>query len=109
MDNQETGGTGSFIRYNPQRVDYSAIEAELNNLREGGQNQWKDFFLISVSLGIPCLINAIHDTPEPFKLTLALFLNYLVGILGLSLGLVFYFIYRKTRKDFNSVVDAIKY
>jgi hypothetical protein len=108
MDNQQTGGTGSFIRYNPQRVDYSISESELNNLREAGSNQWKDFSLVSISLGIPCLINAIHDTPEPFKLTLALFLNYFIGILGLVLGLVFCILYLKTRKNFNSILNAIK-
>jgi hypothetical protein len=108
MDNQQTGGIGSFIHYNPQRVDYTVSETELNDLRDAGQNLWRDFFLVSISLGISCLINAIHDTPEPFKLTLALFLNYLFGILGLCLSFVFYGLYRKTSRKFNSIVNAIK-
>ena len=72
MDNQPFG---NYICYDAEKLDYSITDAEIRNLKAAGQNQWKDFFLVSLPFGIPCIINAIHDTPEPFILTYALFLT----------------------------------
>ncbi|MBM3300633.1 MAG: hypothetical protein FJY85_11830 [Deltaproteobacteria bacterium] len=101
----------SYIHYDPERTDYSLTGEELKELREGGQNLWKDVCLVAVSVGIPCLINAIAETIQQssFALTLSMFLNYLVGVLGLALGVVFSIAWRRSHRSLQSLIDAIKH
>lgn len=106
---ENTGeGPSSFLRYNPTRTDYSVSENELTSLENSSQNNWKDYFLVAISVSIPTLINAISDTEKPFILTIDLFLNYLVGIVGLSLSAVFYLSWRRTKSSFDNMIDRIK-
>jgi len=99
---------GSYLRYNLSRVDYTVTEDELARLKVTGQNPWKDFCLICVSIGIPCLINAIATTSIPFSLTLGLFLNYLIGILSLMLGAAFGVMWRRASRELDNLVELIK-
>lgn len=100
----------SYIHYDPERIDYSVTGEELERLCEAGQNLWKDVCLVSVSLGIPTLINAVVETTRqtPFSLTLQMFLNYLVGVLGLFLGVVFGVAWRRSHQSLRLLVDTIK-
>lgn len=79
----------ALVHYDPQRVDFTVSRDELARLRAGVSNQWKDCFLVSFSMGLPCLINGIAATPNPFRLTVGLFLDYLIGIIGLVLAIPF--------------------
>lgn len=108
MINNGTGSTGSFIRYNPERTDIAVSEDELNQIISAGQNQWKDFSLIFFALGIPCILNAIERSKSPFELTLSLFLNYLIGGLGIALGTTFAFMWGKLSKKNNALIERIK-
>lgn len=103
-----SGGSRQYIHYNPERTDYSMTTDELARLESAGSNLWKDVCLVSSSLGISCIINAIAATPDPFKLSAALFLNYLFGVLGLVLGAVFGIAWRRTNVSFRTIVDEIK-
>lgn len=100
----------SYIHWDPERVDYSVTPEELEKLREGGRSIWKDVCLVSVSLGIPCLINAVAETTRQvsFSLTFSMFLNYLTGVLGLAFGLIFGIAWRRSHQSLGAVVDAIK-
>jgi hypothetical protein len=100
----------SYIHYDPERKDYSVTGEELKRLCETGQNLWKDVCLVAASLGVPCLINGIAETAQQssFSLTLSMFLNYLVGGLGLALGVVFGIAWYRSRQDFQSLVNDIK-
>jgi hypothetical protein len=100
----------SYIHYDPERTDYSLTGEELKELCEAGQNLWKDVCLVAVSLGIPCLINAVAETAtqSTFTLTISLFLNYLVGALGLALGMIFSIAWRRSHCSLQTLIDAIK-
>lgn len=114
MNTERTAsGAASFLRYNPERDDYSVTEEELERLRQGGQNIWKDLCLVNFSLGIPCLLNGIGTTGNPAtytftNITLALFLNYLFGTIGIILTIVFGITWIITAKRFSKLIQVIK-
>lgn len=108
MTSPQHPGSGQFIHYNPERTDYSLTPDELARLESAGSNLWKDVCLVSTSLGVPCFINAVAGTPDPFKLSVALFLNYLIGALGLALAVIFGFAWLRTHKAFGTIVSEIK-
>lgn len=108
MSESKTEGTTNYIRYNPERVDYAISEEELNSLETNSKNIWKDFFLISLSIGIPTTINAIADTQTPFVLSLKLFLNYIFGVLGIVFSIIFGLMWRGTYISYNKIVKKIK-
>ncbi len=98
-----------YILYNPERVDYTVTGEELEKLGEGGRNLWKDFCLVALSLGLPCLINAVADTDaQNFTLSLTLFLNYLIGVVGIALSVVFGIFWYSTNKKSIDLVALIK-
>jgi hypothetical protein len=61
-----------------------------------------------MSLGIPCLINALHDTTSPFVLDLSLFLNYLLGVLGIILASIYGIQWYKTHLSIDELIDSVK-
>ena len=70
---------------------------------------WKDFCLVSASVGISTILNAIAATTsqEDFSLTLSLFLNYLFGIVGVTLAVCFGIAWYKSHKSDVKVLAAI--
>jgi hypothetical protein len=96
-----------FIHYDPDRTDFAVSEDELHQLQNAGSNLWKDTCLVLGSLGIPSIINALHDTPDPFVLSVSLFLNYVVGILGIVLSLVFAVAWYRSSRNVQAVIDKI--
>jgi hypothetical protein len=91
-------GTKQYIHYDPERTDYSVSADELSRIESAGESLWKD----------ACLINAIAGTTKPFVLSLALFLNYLVGVLGIVLGVVFAIAWRRRRACLGNIIECIK-
>jgi hypothetical protein len=108
MTDPYTGSGVNFIHYNTTRTDYTVSEDELIRLREAGQNLWKDVTLVSFSVGLTCILNAIAGTLDPFSLTFTLFLNYMFGFLGIILTVVFGIFWRKTHKSLSSIINAIQ-
>ncbi|MGA2659566.1 MAG: hypothetical protein ABSH34_18835 [Verrucomicrobiota bacterium] len=100
----------SFIHYDPERVDYSISESELEQLRQCADNLWKDFCLACSGVGIPCLINAMSLAKKatPFVPTLEFNLNLVVGILGITLGIAFGIVWFKTKRSSKGIIDLIK-
>jgi hypothetical protein len=97
-----------FIHYDPDRTDYAVSEEELVSLQSAGSNLWKDVVLVLGGLGIPSLINAIHDTTEPFLLSAALFLNYFVGVLSILLAFIFGIPWYRSSGQTKSIIERIK-
>lgn len=64
--------------------------------------------LVLGSLGIPTLINAIHDTSDPFRWSLDLFLNYMIGLVGMVLAAVFGIAWYRTAGEAREIIDKIK-
>ena len=104
----QTTSTGSYIHYNPSRVDYSVSEDELIRLRDAGRNLSKDVCLVSFSIGLPCLINAIADTKDPFILTIGVLLNYLIGVVGIGFSLVSALAWYRSYINSADVIASIK-
>lgn len=99
-----------YIHHDPDRVLYGLSEEELDNVANSSQPLWKDVCLVSLSIGIPTLINAIAITKigDDFSVTLSLFLNYLFGVVGIILGLIFGIAWHRTRKSCKLIIDKIK-
>jgi hypothetical protein len=99
-----------FIHIDPDRTLYSVTEDELTNLEKGAQPLWKDVCIASLSLGIPTIMNAITETigQQTFSLGLSLFLNYLFGIIGLSLGAIFGIAWFFSAKNTSHLANRIR-
>lgn len=98
------------IHIDLDRVHYAVTEAELEQLRNAGQSLWKDVCIASLPLGLSLLINAIAEirSQSVFSMTLSLFLNSLIGIVSLILGMIFGVAWYRISRGFNIIVDAIK-
>lgn len=102
--------TKSYIHYDPERVDYSLNKDELENIRHASQNNWKEFSIACLAVGVPCVINAISEIfrQETFKVTLSFNLNLVVGIIGIVLGIAFLRAWQKTKKNLDEIIKTIK-
>ena len=101
-------GQTAYIRYDPERVDYTLTEHELRELQSAAQNSMKDFCLVTASTAIPCIINGIAMTPSPFQVSLALFLNYLIGGICLLGAIVFGILWKKSASNLKRLVQSIR-
>jgi len=108
MDVEEPTVGRHFIHYEPDLVMYGVTSDELDHLKESIANIWKDVTLVLLSLGIPTLVNAIHETTEPFVFSIALFLNYLIGTVSLVLASVFGLAWFKTSGKTKAIIGRIK-
>lgn len=108
MTGEANAQSKQYLHYNPEWTDYSITPEELTHLQEAGSNLWKDICLVSAPVGLSCLINAIGATISPFKLDLPLFLNYLFGVVGLVLALIFGIAWSKSARRFTSLINQIK-
>lgn len=99
-----------YIHYDPDRTLYALTNDELEGIISRPQPLWKDTCLVSVSIGLPFLINAIAQTQNQlvFKLDIILFLNYLFGVLGILFGIVFGFAWRRSSQDTKKLIERIK-
>ena len=100
----------AFIYYDPDRFDYAVTPHELRELSDSGRNFWKDFCLVSSPLGVTCALNAaamIANQPT-FKLTLGIFLNSLVGLVGIALAICFAILWHKCSATTRFLVNSIK-
>lgn len=102
--------TKSFIHYDPERVDYSLSKDELENIKNIGQNNWKDFSIACLGVGIPCLINGISEirSQEAFRVTISMNLNLIIGGIGIILGIAFLIAWQKSKKSMNEIIEQIK-
>ncbi|MCK9362456.1 MAG: hypothetical protein M0P74_02465 [Syntrophales bacterium] len=100
----------NYIHYDPERVDYSLTPSELENLQTACQSNWKDFFIGSFAVGIPCLINAISEISKQtsYQTTLSINLNLISGILGIIMGVFFLIGWNKTKTDISEIIGTIK-
>ena len=108
MDNIHTGSAPAFIRWDPERTDLTVTEGELERIGSASHNHWKDLFLVCLPLSISCILNAASSTPKPFTLTLALFLNYVIGVIALFLSIAFGLAWRRTSVNLKHLLSAIK-
>jgi len=99
----------NFIRYNPERVDFTLTGEELEQLKNSMQNSWKDFFIACLAVGFPCLINAISEVNQQtvFTATLSFNLNLVFGTLGIILGIIFLIVWQKTKTNSDLLIEKI--
>ncbi|KMQ52208.1 hypothetical protein CHISP_0889 [Chitinispirillum alkaliphilum] len=101
-----------YIHYDPERIDYTLSEQELNELKDLSENNWKDFCIGCLGVGIPCAINAAvfyfdaasNNTTPSFSFNL----NLIFAILGIVLGIAFLLSWIRTQKKSDKIVEKIK-
>lgn len=104
------GQPQSFLHYDPIRVDYSVTEAELRELQQASGTHWKDLTIACTGVGLSCALNAVAiiSGQADFKVTLALFLNALFGLVGIALGIAFGVAWYRAAKAATDIVGQIK-
>jgi len=101
----------SYIHYDPNRIDYTINNLELELLEQTGSSVWKDVFLATLGLGIPSLINGLCDyfkRTEDVPLTMDIFFNFLVAAISLILSVICLFVWQKNKKNFNKLIQQIR-
>jgi hypothetical protein len=99
----------SYLHYRPERVDYSVTGEELERFQTAGQSLSKDVLLVSISLAIPCLINAVEETvSQPgFTLTLPMFLNYLVAVVAVAAAIPSLVLWLRNRRKRDILLKSL--
>ncbi len=110
MTSQATLATKSYIYYNPERIDFTVSEEELERLCSGDRSLWRDFCLVSTSLGVPCVINALAEIQRQtqFVVTPSVFLNSLVGTVAVFLAVCFGIQWWRTRNTIDALIKRVK-
>ena len=103
-----SGQPKHYIHYDPERTDYSVTPDELGQIETAGSNLWKDVCLVAVPLSVSCFLNAFSNVPDPFKFTVPLFLNCLVGLVAAVAALVFGIAWWRTRYSHKIIFDKIR-
>jgi hypothetical protein len=101
----------SYIHYDPNRVDYTINEAELNQLENIGNSVWKEVFFATLGLWIPTLINAVvtqNKLPTKEPINTEIIINYIVAFSSLIICILSVFIWRSTNKKKENVINQIK-
>ncbi len=100
------------------RTYYAFSQEQLARLKTASNSLWQNLFLVSSSLSLPALCNALIEfrrasapvqvTGAPVQVTDALFLNALVGLTTLCLSIAFGIAWRyaaRTKRDVISTVE----
>lgn len=103
-----TGSAPAFIRYDPERTDFTVTEGELERIGSASYNLWKDLFLVCLSIAVPCILNAVSNIPKPFTLDLELFINFFFGGITAVFSIAFGLAWRQTRIEIKPLLAEIK-
>ena len=108
--NSPLNNNNVFIHYNPERTDYSLTGEELEMIKNASQNDWKDYSIACFSIGFPFLLNAffLSLSLEDFVLDLKFIINFVCGFIGITLGFVFWNVWKKTKNNLDSIIKKIK-
>lgn len=101
----------SFIHYDPERVDYTINNIELELLQSSGNSIWKDVFLATLGLGFPSLINGfclISNLKKNDVAGLDIFLNFLIAGIAFSMCIICFIVWQQNAKSFNKIIEQIK-
>lgn len=101
----------SFIHYEPNRIDFTISNIELDLLEQSGSNIWKDVFFVTLGLGLPSLLNALSSKSKlsPKEVwTEEIFLNFLIAGISLTLSLLSLIIWQKNNESFKKTINQIK-
>ena len=101
----------SYIHYDPNRVDYTINNLELELLEQTGNNIWKDVFIATLSIGIPTLLNGFSlfsKLQEKSVLSIDIFFNWLIAGICIVLAVICFIVWQKTKKSFNELITQIK-
>jgi|ERR1700757_782522 len=101
----------SYIHYDPNRVDYTINNYELNLLEQTGNSIWKDIFLASLGIGLPSLINGCvacgKNSSTPI-LNTEVFMNFLASGISLGLAIICLIVWQKNKRSFKKTIEEIK-
>lgn len=101
----------NYIHYDLNRVDYTINNLELTLIEKSGSPIWKDFFIATLAMAIPLLLNAYHEydnLTEQTEYSIGLFLNCLVGSICLVLSIICLIVWRNNRSSFKDIIKQVK-
>ena len=100
----------SLIHYNPERIDYSLNEEEMQLIRNAAKNDWKDLSFLCFGLSIPCLLNAVSEFLKQSQgiFDWAIYVNFLIGSISAILGTVFLIAWMKSKTDIDEIFERIR-
>jgi len=101
----------SYIHYNPDRVDYTINNLELEMIQNYGNNIWKDVFFSSFFACIPAAINGFAkfgDFNKTKKFELDFFLNSLFALVTLIIAVICLSVWKSNKKKFKNLISEIK-
>lgn len=89
---------------------YTISPPELKLLEEGSSNIWKDIMLASVSIALPCLLNALnaYNKLNTEVFTAEIFLNTLMGTIGVIFAIISAVIWRKGKSECRKLIEELK-
>lgn len=101
----------NFIRYNPERIDYSINEAEINLLSKRGQSYWKDVLFISIGIGVPSIANMIiflSNKSENNGITIEFLVNSILISVSFVVSILSLIGWKKDENEFKDTIEKIK-
>lgn len=101
----------SYIHYDPNRIDFTISNHELDLLEQTGNSIWKDACLATFGVGLPTMINGYSSyskMQEGTVFTTDIFVNLLVGGICIVLAIICFFVWRTNKKSFKKVIEQIK-
>lgn len=101
----------NYIHYNLNRVDYTINNMELELIEKSGNSIWKDFFIATLALAIPSLINAFNiykKNATEENLSIELFVNSLVGGISIVLAIICGIVWQNNVNTQKTIIKQIK-
>jgi len=101
----------SYIHYDPERVDYTISNFELELLKQAGGSVWKDIFLASLGIAIPTILNGLCSFTKLENKEVIngeIFLNFLIGGISLSLAVICLIVWKNNEVKFTTLIKQIK-
>ena len=110
MKDETQSAPTNWIHIDLERTEYALTAAELQSLQHSCDNNWKDFCIGCLALGVPCVVNAVSRAFNtiPFTPTLEFVINLVLGSVGIVLGIAFLVAWQKSKKSVKVIVDGIK-
>lgn len=99
----------NYIHYNPNRIDYTINDLELETLENSANNLWKDITFLTFGVAIPTLLNAyIGKCKIKQQWNDEVFYNALIGGISLVIFFLSAILWYNSTNKFKKTIKNIK-
>jgi hypothetical protein len=102
------GASKTILRFEDERVIYGLSEDDLNRIKDFSFNIFKDIFLASIGIMIPCLINGLLKYQNSLNWNNEILVNLGVAICSGSIGLFCLILAIRSNNKEKKIIDRIK-